>query len=396
MRPLRPWQTNLALVIASVLFSLLIIELSLRLLGWSFPIFARPDADLGWSFRPGVSGWSTHENAARVRINRFGFRGDDWTERPAPDAFRIAVLGDSYTDSTNLAEEQSFTAMIQKHLSACPALSGRRVEVLNFGISGYGTTQQYLQVRQHVASFRPAVVLLAYYAGNDAPDNVRTLSVIKTKPYFVVLPSGELQYDGSFRESEAFHRQLKWEWLRRLVNTSYLLQALKQAYLGKPVIPSPVASQVFKAAGNAFLPAPQYPALFAPPGDDAWRLAWQVTEKLLVRMRDWLRVRGIDFRLVIIPEPVEALPGDAMRRAVVEKYHLSDLDYPVVRIADFAARSGISHLSLLEALRNFGDHNRQFTYGFHADTAGEGHLNAVGNEVSGRAIAAWLCSSMMK
>ncbi len=391
MRSLRPWLANLALVLASLTVGLLLIELALRLLGWSYPVFAGPDADLGWSFRPGTSGWSTHENTAYVRINRFGFRGGDWSERPAPGALRIAVLGDSFTDSGNLAEENSFTANIQRHLSACPAFAGRPLEVLNFGMSGYSTTQQYLQLQHRVASFHPAMVLLAYYAGNDVPDNVRALSILKAKPYFVLQPSGDLQYDGSFRDSDAFRQELKGEWLRHLVNASYLLQALKQAYLGNPIMPRPSTSQVFKATGTGPLPAPQYPPLFGPPADDNWRTAWTVTEKLLVRMRDWSQNHGMDFRMVIIPEPIEALPGDAMRRDVVQKYHLADLDYPVTRIADFAASNGITRLSLLEPLREFGDRNHQFIYGFYADRPGDGHLNAVGNDVSGRAIATWLC-----
>jgi hypothetical protein len=42
---------NSALVIASMLCGLLLIELALRLMGLSFPVFARPDVDLGMVFQ---------------------------------------------------------------------------------------------------------------------------------------------------------------------------------------------------------------------------------------------------------------------------------------------------------------------------------------------------------
>lgn len=392
-RPLRPWLANLALVMASLFVGLILIELALRLLGWSYPVFVRPDASLGWSFRPGVEGWSTHEDTAYVRINRSGFRGGDWTERPAAGTWRIAVLGDSYTDSTNLSAERSLTGRIETHLSACPVLAGRRVEILNFGVSGYGTAQQYLQLQQRVASFHPDMVLLAFYTGNDVADNSRPLSVSTNimKPFFVVRPSGELEYDGSFRDSAAFRQVVKRDWLPQVINTSYLLQVLKQAYLGKAIVPSPIKSHVFKSTGAAPSAWPQYKLMFGPPRDDNWRAAWSVTEKLLVRMRDWSQERKIEFRMAIIPEPLEALPGDAMRRVVVQKFELADIDYPVTGVVDIASRNGIPHLSLLEPLRTFGDREQQFTYGFYADRPGVGHLNAVGNEISGRAIAAWLC-----
>jgi len=81
---------------------------------------------------------------------------------------------------------------------------------------------------------------------------------------------------------------------------------------------------------------------------------------------------------------------------MTQKYGLVDLDYPASRIADFAARNRISHLNLLDGLRDFGDHNRQFAFGFYAERPGDGHLNAVGADVSARAIADWLCSSAEK
>jgi len=135
---------NALLVVAGLVSGLLLVESVLRLAGWSFPVFGRPDTELGWSFRPGVSGWVTQENPAYVRMNRFGFRGPEWLEQPTPDVFRIVVIGDSFVESSNLSDKHAFTSMIEKHLVACPAFSSGRIEVLNLGVSGYGTAQEYL------------------------------------------------------------------------------------------------------------------------------------------------------------------------------------------------------------------------------------------------------------
>ena len=346
---------NLALVIASLILGLLLIELGLRLLGWTFPLFARPDPEFGWSYRPGISGWSQHENTAWVRINRHGFRGSDWPQRPAHGTYRIAVLGDSFTDSTNTEEEHSLTGIIEARLAGCPALAGRHVEVLNFGIAGYGTGQHYLQLTQRVAAFEPNMVLLAMYIGNDIADNHRSLSATTLKPFYVEQPSGELALDPDFRESDAFRETLGADWRRRLVNVSYLLQALKQVYVNRSIMPSPLKSQVFKETGAERPPLPQYAALFTPPPDNVWRAAWSVTEKLLLRMLDWSEQRGISFRMATIPEPIQALPGETLRDIVVRDSKLTDLDYPTNRIANFATQNKISHLSLLEPLRTYGD-----------------------------------------
>src|SRR5262245_55375230 len=136
------WVKNLSLVVVSLLSGLLLIEFTLRLMGWSFPIFMRPDVDLGWSYRPGVVGWSSQENTVYLRWNRFGFRGPDWPQQPPTGTFRIAVIGDSFVESSNLPDEHSLTSVIEKRLSVCPGLTDRHVKVLNFGVSGYGTTQE--------------------------------------------------------------------------------------------------------------------------------------------------------------------------------------------------------------------------------------------------------------
>jgi hypothetical protein len=386
------WLQQLGLVAGSLLFSLVLIELMLRMLGWSFPVFAQPDRDLGWSFRPGISGWSTHENTAHVQINRYGFRGPDWSERPADGVLRIAMLGDSFLDSTNLSEQEALTRIIENDIASCPALAGRRVEVLNLGVSGYGTTQQYLQLRQRAASFHPHLALLAFYAGNDVMNNSRALSVEgqKTKPYFAEAPAGELQLDMSFRDSAAFRKEVASDWQRQAVNRSYLLQVLKQALRGKPVIPSPLEFKPDAEAQGQATYNPEAIALYAPPADETWRSAWSVTEKVLLQMRDWSQQHKIGFGMIIIPDPIQALPGEDKRRVNAAAIKAADLDYPVTRLDQFALRNGIASLNLLEFFRNYGDRERVFLYGF-PPKLGSGHLNASGNRIGGKLIADWIC-----
>src|SRR4051812_9694514 len=225
---------NVALVLASLAFSLLLIEAFLRLLGWSFPIFAQPDPDLGWSFRPRLQGWATHENTAYLRINRQGFRGEDWPQHAR--GFRIAVLGDSFVESSNLPDEQALTTLIQRNLQECPTFRPG-LEVLNLGVSGYGTGQEYVLLTKTVQLLHPNMVVLAFYAGNDVANNARVLSAAgqTEKPYFHELADGALNLDTSFRTTGSFQKSVAQDWRKRAINSSYLLQVVKQAVLGKPI-----------------------------------------------------------------------------------------------------------------------------------------------------------------
>ncbi len=390
------WLKQGALVVASLLVALLLIEGMLRILGWSHPVFARPDHDLGWSFRPGISGWSRHENTAYLQMNRYGFRGTNWPQQSQQGVVRIAMLGDSFLDSSNLADRDELTRVVERELKTCPALAGRSPEVLNFGVSGYGTGQQYRLLKERVAPFRPDLVVLAFYAGNDVPNNSRALSVEgqKSKPYFKETRSGELTLDNSFRDSFAFRKELASDWQRRLINNSYLLQALKQVVSGHPAVPSPLAFDNSSKGVPRNLFGPEFDALFSPPLNETWRSAWSVTEKLLLQMRDWSRKQGTGFGVVVIPDPIQVAPGSDWRSAIARKIKSDDLDYPVRRIVQFAARNDIPVRSLLDPLRAVDDRDNVFLYGFPPKLA-RGHMNAAGNAVAGREIGNWLCERFM-
>jgi len=272
-------------------------------------------------------------------------------------------------------------------------LGSNRAEVLNLGVSGYGTAQQYLLLHRAI-DFRPNLVLLAFYAGNDVADNSRMLSIEsqRHRPYFIELPTGALHLDTSFRDHDAFRQALSSDWQKRLVNASYLLQVLKQLYLGRSISLSakPLQPAYDGNVNEDALFEPQYTELFSPPSDDIWQSAWSVTERALTSMRDWTRTRNLDFALVIIPPPVAVLPTEKQRIAAAQKFGLSDLDYPVDRIARLAAQSEIPFLNLVSSLRTFGDSKHTFLYGY-PPRRGDGHLNAIGTEESGRSVASWLC-----
>jgi len=50
-----------------------------------------------------------------------------------------------------------------------------KIEVLNFGVSGYGTAQELLTLREQVWKYSPDIVMLAVTTNNDITDNSRAL-----------------------------------------------------------------------------------------------------------------------------------------------------------------------------------------------------------------------------
>src|SRR5262249_57951309 len=85
---------KLLLIILSSLFALAIWEAGLRLLGYRFTgsLFTT-DPLLGWSLRPGASGWPVDECAVSCRINPHGHLDRERTPSEAPSDFPVSVLG---------------------------------------------------------------------------------------------------------------------------------------------------------------------------------------------------------------------------------------------------------------------------------------------------------------
>ena len=130
---LLPLGVAVALVLAEALYRVTRLP---ALSPTTHPGYVRHDADLGWSHIPGsVSRHRTEEFDVRITINSDGFRGADWPRKNS-EVSRVLLLGDSEAFGWGVDNERTFASLV----------SARRgdLEVLNAGISGYGTDQELL------------------------------------------------------------------------------------------------------------------------------------------------------------------------------------------------------------------------------------------------------------
>src|SRR5688572_22240025 len=198
-----PLRVRVAVVALSVLFALLVFEVFLRAAGFSYQTFYRPDYARGYALEPGAEGWHTKEGRSYVRINSDGLRDRERERRKPEGAWRLALVGDSYAEALQVDEGDGVASVLERRLGQCPALAGRGVEVVNFGVSGYSTAQELLTLREKVWDYSPDAVLLLVTTNNDVTDNVRAFKEADDIPY-VELRGDELTLDNSFRESGKF------------------------------------------------------------------------------------------------------------------------------------------------------------------------------------------------
>ena len=186
---LRRISARVLFVFVSLVVAVGACEIALRVARFSYPLFHMPDDETGSRPRPGADGWYVLEGRAHVKVNRDGLRDVDHERLKPVNTVRIVILGDSYAEALQIPIESTFWAILGRELAACRAFGDRMVEVINFGVSGYSTTQELLALRSRGWSYDPDIVLLAFLTGNDISDNSKALSEnlsgMNPRPFFV-------------------------------------------------------------------------------------------------------------------------------------------------------------------------------------------------------------------
>lgn len=159
------------------LVNLLALEVFLRLADFRelrvFPEAARQpveyDAELGWTPIPNKT------QSADIRINSIGLRDIELEPGGKPT---VAFVGDSFVFGLGVNAEQRFTDLLRRER---PDL-----RIVNVGVAGYGTDQEFLLLKRLWPKLTPRMVVLIVCVDNDHEDNSRNARHGRHfKPYLV-------------------------------------------------------------------------------------------------------------------------------------------------------------------------------------------------------------------
>jgi hypothetical protein len=403
------WKHNIVLVLVGTLLGFLLCEIGIRAAGISYPLFTQIDGDLGSSLRPGAEGWLTTEGRAYIHINKAGLRDREHTGVKSSNTLRIAILGDSYAEAMQVPMEDAFWAVLKRQLNSCPSLAGRKIEVINFGVSGYGTAQELIMLRRRVWAYEPDLIVLQITPTNDIRNNSRELERDDRRPFFV-LNEGRLIPDMAFRDSWGSRLRLTdlGQWMAQLRNSSRLLQllneALRRAIAGRArTYASGAAVESAHAADKgdshrtgtpgelSYEEAGLDTAVYAEPQDSTWKQAWRVTEALILAIRNEVREKGAEFLVVTVTSAHQTHPNPDVRRAVEQRLGVPHLFYAENRIRALGEREGFAVLPLAPLFQAQAEQRQVFLHGFENSGIGTGHWNGQGHRLAGELIAQKLC-----
>jgi hypothetical protein len=378
---------------AGVLISLFLFEGILRIANISFPVFDTYDALRGVALRPGKEGWYQREGRAYLRINSLGYRdGEHEIAKPA-GTLRIAVLGDSFAEARQVAQADTFWSLLGKNLGTCSALKGKNVEVLNFGIGGYGTTEELLTLRKDALRFSPDLILLAFFPGNDFQDNSKNLSTREKwrmpHPYFVH-SNGHLIFEETAPQS--LGQRLLYEGVHhsRLLE---LLNEVRRIWVVKTerALASRGQTQNLGPFTGPFVAE----GIYAPPVHASWREAWMITEELLDRMNRDAMSSNARLVVAIVSTPQQVYPDATVRQAIERHMGVNDLFYANRELKGISQKLGFPVISLAEPLQRIATEKGIYFHGFKNSVMGDGHWNEAGHQYVAKILDEEICTKVL-
>lgn len=337
-------------------------------------ISCEKDMDVGYKFTPNQESFyrTSCFNIYPIRTNSLGFRDNVWDQGRG---FKIAVLGDSLMHAREVSEGDHTSAVLEKLLN---------VEVMNTGVSGYGTVTESLVYKKFLSPLKPEIVILFFTPGNDVANNHCGLTrMTETKTLYQAcgnVVNDEVKIDYSFRYNDSGPPK-----------KSFIKNFLKSYCVSCVSINEWIKRYVSGISYDLTLP------VFTPPKSREWQEAWKITEKTLVDLNN--EVKANNGKLIIVPFPDYMMISRNWRDEIREHRGLKEIPkdfdpfYPANRLQGFAQINGIDLLRLDPEFLFYRDKFNlpppYFSYWC------DGHPNPVGHFLASNMVAGYLISNRL-
>ena len=144
------------------------------------------DPELGWAPVPNTGAVVTNDRTIHAHHNSLGLRDVEFVRDSRP---AMLFIGDSFVWGLDVEADERFSDLLRPRIPA--------YNLVNAGVSGYGTDQEYLLLQRLWPKIEPKVVVLIFCTANDRLDNSTSVRYESyQKPYFATLPDGALQLRG--------------------------------------------------------------------------------------------------------------------------------------------------------------------------------------------------------
>ena len=388
---------KLTLVLFSLLFTLAMLEIAVRVLHMGTGGFWEPHSLYGWRNIPKASGWEScyGECAVQVTINSLGLRDVETSYEKPAGTKRVLLLGDSMTAGMQVPLEDTFGKQAQARLNDS---STSEWQILNAAVNGYGTDNELIYYRLEGVKFKPDIVIVGMYLANDIYNNSRTLELGTGgqghKPFFELTESGELTLQNfPVENTDTFSIRVGTFLKRHFQLPRFVAQTLnlrgEVPTLLKPLVGLFSGNRGVEAgtgtneeaqtdagdgkASEAITPGTICDPVYSPEIEEAW----EITKGIIDQLRADVEAEGSQLAFLLIPTTAQTLPPKEGEAWYCER--------PNQILTDFLDEEGIPYLDLLPSFRDHMLSGGETLY-YERDF----DMNEAGHHLAGEQLAAFI------
>lgn len=382
---------NISCIGLGIIIPLIGAEFALRAINYERPAFFTYDNDRGFGLRPGVKGYWTQEGKGWIEINQSGYRDKQIKSIPKESTLRIAVVGDSFTESLQVNDNESWPRLAETQINSSPNCKitkrhSNGVEIINLGTSATGTGLQLISWKRDGIILKPNIVLLMMFLGNDIHDN---LPVKKSDRAVISLDQkGNIFIDYSFRKNlrSKLSQSSIGKILDFLIVHSRVFQLVNEGknFLAR-YLENPHKNSNIESKRNMSYNEKLYT------NSSSLSPGWVMTNRILKEFKSSVESTGARLVIASTSTPEQVWPDNNWRKRQTT-YKNFDWNKPEKKLKTIAISLKLPYLPLTPPLRNHADKHKSYLHGFKSPLLGHGHWNLLGHKLAANYITSWLCN----
>jgi lysophospholipase L1-like esterase len=306
-----------------------------------------------------ISKIDSEENRYVQRVNNIGTRGRDVELNSAHTNLRILMLGDSFTMGKGVADDKTFSALLENSLRK----QNKNVEVLNAGVDSYAPILSYLQLTGDLKGLHPDLVVLNL----DMSDLLQESAYRKNATYN---EQGEiLRIEGRLRLTL---RIMRW------INKNLYISRFIIFNLNKTSKKDAISIENVTAQANKEL----LKHTLAEDTEDRTE-QWNNIFDSILKIKKYCAGHNCEFLLTIYPWGHQVSDAEWVEGRSVflpEKFHISDRSLD--RVIDFSRNNKVQLLNLFPAFRSYKGNSKLY---YSRDM----HLTETGHKLVAQELEKW-------
>jgi len=272
---MRSWLLSILLGLGALVLAIAAAELGVRLFAPQ-PVAVSHQDRYGLALHyPGITRFLP-QFGHEVSFSSAGMRDREHTLEKRAGTFRILLLGDSFMEALQVPADSMLATLMERDLTTA---TGRPVEVINGGVSGWGTGDELRYLTRYGLAYKPDLVVVAMTLHNDISDNLR-------RDWYTL-------QDGVLVDRDP--QPKSWFQFKVLELKAFVGSRMQLYQLWRRVRHGREMQQAGQALNSHVI------ELFTVPSPPNIVLGWHLTDRLLGAIRDTSKAVGSQMAVVLLP-----------------------------------------------------------------------------------------------